>query len=351
MTEVPPILAPRMIPTDVTLKLASDVERQQLAGREYLTHRKTGRTLQLGGAATAILDELDKGVQLPELITALNRRFQSPDVADRTSRFLVRLADTGMLDGLNERRDELKRRNYELRSAQSLFERLARPFETLATSVRHGMILFIVLASASFVFAVVATAKLGTMQTLLSWQTAIIFLLIPIALLLHEAAHGVTARLARVSITGAGVARRSLLWAPYVRTGSDFLSASRSTKISICLAGPFIDWMVLGMIAATLTLAPLDVEWRGAWTALFLVKALSFTGNLSPTKKSDGSDALCAWFGDYRLRRSLRRRGAQAELPALANYKRVATLFVLVALAFWLAISASLLVQSGFLHA
>jgi hypothetical protein len=329
---------------DAVLRIAAEVRRQRSqTGREYLTHSGTGRVVQVGGMSAVLLERLERGVRLADLIAEIELTY--PGVGLKITAFVAQLERAGMLEnspGQKTARQYVIAMPNPDRAARAV----AAAFSRLAPQLRWALLFVCLAGSLVLGFMVAIGGSLQAMRDVLDPHVALVVLLLPPFSLAHEFAHAVAARFVGVPIVAAGILLRP--WrttASFVRTDDSILALPRGKRMQVCLAGPVADLTTIGVVSAVLLVTPAGSPWALVLSMAFLLKAASFTSNLSPLNKSDMSDALGALFDDYRIRGVALGADPRKQLFSTAqvrSYRIFAAVFVVVALGLWIGLVAAI---------
>jgi putative peptide zinc metalloprotease protein len=115
----------------------------------------------------------------------------------------------------------------------------------------------------------------------------------------HEFAHAIACRAAGCPVSGAGLElRRFSLPSFFVDTRALYLLPGRAPKVAVALAGPFVDTLfAAGLLSVLAWGRPGELARPALQLAAFCILFGLFF-NLSPFRRSDGSNALASALGD-----------------------------------------------------
>jgi hypothetical protein len=327
-----------------SLDLSDGVKREPIgAGRERLVNEKSGRVIQVGGQASAILDLIEGGTCLEALIEQFQRSRQGgPDISPKIMAFVSQLGEAGMLRGIGAAASGP--RKLVLPNPDPFARAMARILVMAPPAVQRAAAAVVLIGAGIAIFTMLATGRLAPLGALANWTVLIAIPIMVLLIVFHEGMHAVVARMNGVPIVEAGIIIRGFRPpAFFVRSSTAFLSLAKPNRMRICLAGPAADVFLLGGLSVALLTLPAASAWRPVLTLTFLAKALGTTGNLSPFPKSDMSDALAAFFDDYFIARSSLSRGKQGHSKPkdIAAYRLILGAFVALALMFWILVIVS----------
>lgn len=309
--------------------LGDDIEVVRRSETLLLFARGSGRTVRVSAGAVVLLPLLQVGATFEQLRGRLGELHPSAPDIDRTLRaFLRTLTDSGVLRGaaavLAQSRGN---RKFPLFSADGVARALAWPLRKLLPG-HFGSAIAVVLALAAAAAVGVLAARGGLpglrhLAEHLHWVGLLLFAVVVVPL--HELAHAVACRLVGVAAGQAGVLLHAGIWpGPYVETNQSYLLTHRWQRFAIPAAGPFVDLVAAGTVAAVLAFGNVPPTWTPVLQTLLFVCLLFVYFDTNPFTPSDGSHCLEALLEDELARRnalSLRRLAARPDLRAARRYR------------------------------
>ncbi len=265
--------------------------------------RAESKPLRLKGHATKLVQRLADGCTESELVVELRSLTGVAAPLDETvAAFVAQLRSAGMLDGNDPLRSSPPHAGVR-RIALPNPDRLVKPAgNVLSTWPRWlHLMLWPSLAGGAVAVASFALAR-GALPSVfeLSLPAGLLgLMLLPFWVVAHETAHAVACRAAGCPVSGAGVElRRFSLPSFFVDTRALHLLPGRAPKVAVALAGPLVDTLFAAALLATLTFAEPGELARPALQLATYCILFGLFFNLSPFRRSDGSNALSSALGD-----------------------------------------------------
>lgn len=328
-----PVIAP-----DEVLMFVAHAKRQGDRNGQVLIHPKSGRVLRIGGLGVKIVDQLEQGATLDRLTeTVAGKSADAGALSKQVHDFCARLVACGFVQGYPEIPEKAEPRGVESRLLGRWLNALSAPIAAVPPVVTNVLVVLALGAAIYAVGRVMVEGALAPIQAFLTPWALVTLPALLVFVFFHEAAHGLTAGAAGVPVAGAGFIRRLIVIAPYVRTSAAYGFAPRFTQVRICLAGPMMDVVQLGAVSGALLVVEAASPAAAVLSMLFVFKGLALFGNVAPYKKSDGADALRAWFFPQDGAGARRLRGPAAKRPRRGRLIMwiFITTFVVAVLAFW----------------
>lgn len=301
--------------------------------------RINSKPLRLKGHSVALARRLVVGCDAHELIEDLQRLTGSPLPLEGTvAAFVAQLRGAGMIEGdlpPLPSRSPADVRRVRLPNPDGL---VIRPGEWLGRlpCMVHA-VTWAALAIASMMLLAIAAADhvLPSVFVLRFPAGLLGLLMLPGWIVLHESAHALACRAVGCPVSGAGLMlRRFSLPTFYVDTRGLYLLPGRWPKVLVALVGPVVDLTCSGALAAILVWGRLGPTATAATQVALYCVLLGLFFNLSPFRRSDGSNALAAALGDplLPLRAFSRTAGPVRDGSALRIYRLVSAAYGLLAL-------------------
>lgn len=283
--------------------LGADVEVIRRRDSILLFASSTKRSVRISAVAAELLPMLAEGADLPQLLARLQQSHpRSTDTATKLDAFLSMLERNGMIRGASGPVRRM-RGKYPMFSPDPIARALAWPLLQLPSAARGVLALTMVILAIATI-AVLALEggipPLRDMAEYLHWGGIVLFALVVVPI--HELAHAIACRLVGIRVGDAGIVLHGgVVPGPYVDTSDSYSLRSRWQRFVIPAAGPFVNLVSAGTIAAVLLTAPPSVQplLQGALLACLLF--VYFDTN--PLTPSDGSHCLEAWLDDELARR------------------------------------------------
>lgn len=284
--------------------LDSDVEVVRRHDTLLLFTRSSGRAVRVSPAAAELLPLLQSGaefVQLRERLQAAHPTASDIDLKLRA--FLRTLGASGAFGDTQASLPSRGRRSlkFPLFAADRVARLLALPIRMLLPgSIGIGAALVLVLVS---ILAIAMLAKadglprLGYLVQHLHWAGLLLFALVVVPI--HELAHACTCRLVGIEAGQGGIILHGrFMPGPYIDTSQSYLITSRWKRFAIPAAGPFVNLLAAGVVAAFLTFGAPAAAYLPVLHTLLLACLLFVYFDTNPLTPSDGSHCIEALVED-----------------------------------------------------
>jgi putative peptide zinc metalloprotease protein len=264
------------------------------------------RYLRLTPGGVRLLPLLDGRATGTELVDRVSERTgrHAPAAGVEAGRSVARLLDqlrrAGALTADPEparRPSRFQRRVPLTRSVHRIVRRPAALLRRIPPRLAAGAVLLVTVLALGL--AVTALIRSGGLAAPGRVPLALLLLVLPVQLLLHEGAHALLCEVLGVPAREVGV----ILWGyllpvAYVDCTDSYRLRSRRSRAAIALAGPFVDVVALGSSAAgwLYTGAP-------AAHGLLLVQLAVLVTTVDPLLPGDGHHAIEALTGGFDVRR------------------------------------------------
>lgn len=328
--------------SDTPYLLCADVEVVRRQSTLLLFSRRSGQSVRVSPLAVDLLPMLTTGSTFVELQSRLQRAHpRAGDVASKLMSFLTTLSDAGVLaNGTASAPRQTGSRKIPLGNPDSL----AKPVAGLLAKLlpHRGGILAACLIAAAAVAAIASLASTGGLPRLpdmvefLDWRGVLIFFLVVIPI--HEFAHAVACRRVGVPVSGAGlILHGGFFPGPYVDTSKAYQLANRWRRFVIPAAGPFVNLVFAGIVAALLQFAAPPGELVPILHGLLLACLMFVYFDTNPLTASDGSHCIEAALDDELARHyAFGRPQAVADPGIVRRYRMITLLHLLLSAAlFW----------------
>lgn len=296
--------------------LRQGVELTNVEGLGWVLHnRKDGKYSRVSSMGELLIGRLDGRHTVAQLSSHLQEATGRPVSAGLVRRFIESLAEQGMLADREGRREDKKRKIQKLLhlrfpffrgekivgAATALVQRTPRivGYPLLLTLVIWGMIGPLLLISQG---EIQWHLRLRT----LSWHTlAVLIPLILIELVLHELAHGVALTICGGSVREFGIGSHYII-VPYSYTNTtDSYRLGKKERIFVSVAGPLVEFAMLGINSLALLYLPADSAMRPVVALLMAFELSAIIWNANPLLPFDGYLIL----SDLLREPNLRKRG------------------------------------------
>ncbi|MBH2698421.1 PqqD family peptide modification chaperone [Serratia marcescens] len=287
-----------MPPASTLLRLNEDVKLvSPQANVALLLRENSNAPLKLSGFSARLAQQLQGGSSMAALLTELAEHHPNatPEQCQQAlSAFLLRLKQANMIvDGAQKRSAAAKvAGRYRLPNPDRVAHKIATVLRVVPRGLGYGLLS---LAIAAALWRFIACLP-GLNAWLLQGEWASVQLLvmlvgIPLWLFLHEMAHAVVCRLYGCPVLGAGLQFRGW-WLPsaFVNTSAIALFPQRGMKAWVAMAGPLMDLLCLGALAALSESAAAT-----AIRPLLLLILFGLLFNLTPFRLSDATRAFRAF--------------------------------------------------------
>ncbi len=278
------------------------------------------RPLKLTGLSRALALEIKRGGGEPELLAILAKAYpRHPEsyLQRALQTYIGKLTAAGLLEGEQGRTPG----RWSLPNPDPLAHALAQHMLILPARLRRILLYVAVMSSLAFV-AMALEAQPHWREISFSSPSHWLFCGsgVLLWLILHEFAHAVVCRMHGCPVSGAGLMLRGLLLpSPYINTSAIHLFPGDAIRLHVAVAGPLLDLLFSGAVAAWLIAMPASVATPGL-QALLVWVLLGLYFNLTPFRVSDGSNAFDAFFAE--ARRVYRVRPGRPHLSVLDNRQR-----------------------------
>ena len=289
-----------MTSVSTPLRLYQDVKlASPQADVALLLRENSNAPLKLSGVSARLAQHLLTGTSFSALqaeLASYHPQATPEQCQQALQAFLQRLQQANMIDDGTQRPVAVAKvaGRIALPNPDALAHHLARALQFVPCWLRRSLL------GVALLLAVwqLAVSLPGLNQWLMhgAWQGSQLLMLIagvPLWLLLHEMAHAVVCRLYGCPVLGAGLQFRGW-WLPsaFVNTSAIALFPQRDIKVAVALAGPLMDLLCLGALAAlcATALAPALQP-----LLLLLVLACGLLFNLTPFRLSDVTRAFQAF--------------------------------------------------------
>lgn len=286
-----------MLPVSTPLRLNADVKLASPQGDVALLLRENSNApLKLSGVSARLAQLLLAGTSLAALQDELAKHHPqatAEQCQQALHTFLQRLRQANMIDEGKERPAAAKVAG---RIPLPNPDAAARRIASLLQPVPRWLGCTLLLAAAALALwqAVASLPALNLWLMQGEWPGSQLFVMvvgIPLWLLLHEMGHAVACRLYGCPVLGAGLQFRGW-WLPsaFVNTSAIALYPQRGIQVAVALAGPLVDLLCLGTLAA---LSETAVAATVHLLQLLVLVGLLF--NLTPFRLSDMNRAFQAF--------------------------------------------------------
>lgn len=270
-----------------------------------------GKSLKLSGLSCELARIIEHGGCEKALLDRLLVAYPGKSMLERQqalSKFLGTLAAAGLLrEGRiagGEHPPSLRR--WSLPNPDPVAQVLAQWTLAVPAPVRVVLAGLLLLASIGVICAAPALFQPWRQLLLIEYQeTALVFGGVLLWLGLHELAHATACRMNGCPVSGMGLMFRGfLLPSFYVDTSAMRLIDGEKIRLQIALAGPLLDVLYAGLIAAYWRILSPDGQSGLVVQVLLVIVLLGLYFNLTPFRSSDGLNAFHACFDNtYPMRR------------------------------------------------
>lgn len=281
-----------------------------LVGGEY------GKSLKLSGLSCELARLIEHGGCEKALLDRLLVAYPGKSMLERQqalSKFLNTLAAAGLLrDGriaVGKHPRSLWR--WSLPNPDPVARVLAHWILAVPAPVRAVLAGLLLLASIGVICAAPGWFQPWRQLLLIEYQeAALVFGGVLLWLVLHELAHATACRMHGCPVSGMGLIFRGfLLPSFFVDTSAMRLIEGEKIRLQVALAGPLLDVLYAGLVAACWWLLSPDGQSGMVAQVLFVIVLLGLYFNLTPFRSSDGLNAFHARFDNtYPMRRFSRGR-------------------------------------------
>jgi putative peptide zinc metalloprotease protein len=327
---------------DTPYLLGADVEVVRRQSTLLLFSRRSGQSVRVSPLAVDLLPLLTTGSTFVELQSRLQRAHpRAGDVGSKLMTFLTTLSDAGVLTNGEA---SAPRRTGSRKIPLGNPDALAKPVAGLLAKLlpgRSGVVVAWLMALAA-VAAIASLAwsgglpRLRDMVEFLDWRGVLLFFLVVIPI--HEFAHAVACRRVGVPVSEAGlILHGGFFPGPYVDTSKAYQLTNRWRRFVIPAAGPFVNLVSAGLVAAWLQFAAPPGELVPVLQGLLLACLMFVYFDTNPLTASDGSHCIEAGLDDELARHYALGRPQAVADPAIVRRYRIITLMhlLLSAALFW----------------
>lgn len=270
-----------------------------------------GKSLKLSGLSCELARIIEHGGAENELLDRLLIAYPGKSMLERQQalgKFLGTLAAAGLLRdrviAKVERFPSLRR--WSLPNPDPVARLLARRALAVPAPLRRALVGLLLLSSIGVIGAALTLFRPWQQLLLFGYEeAAMVFVGVLLWLGLHELSHATACRMNGCPVSGMGlVFRGGLLPSVYVDTSAMHLVGGEKIRLQIALAGPFLDVLYAGSVAACwCALAPETLN-AMVLQLLLVIVLLGLYFNLTPFRSSDGLNAFRALFDNtYLMRR------------------------------------------------
>lgn len=280
------------------LRLYNDVKlASPQVGVVLLLREDSNAPLKLSGTSAQLAQQLLVGSSFTALLDELAKHHPqaTPEQCQQALHtFLQRLQQTNMIDDGTQRPPAVTKvpGRTPLPNPDGMAHKIAIALHSIPRWL--GCSLLCLGVALALWYLAVSLPALNNWLLYGKWQGSqliIILVGLPLWLLLHEMGHAVACRLYGCPVLGAGLQFRGW-WLPsvFVNTSAITLFPQRGMKVSVALAGPLMDLLCLGVLAAL-------CETAAATTVkpLLLLILVGLLFNLTPFRLSDVTQAFQAF--------------------------------------------------------
>jgi putative peptide zinc metalloprotease protein len=321
-------------------RLGGGTEVVRRRGSLLLVARGSGRTVRVSPVAADLLPLLQSGAPFDELSGRLRALHPSAGVVEPKLRaFLRTLGSAGLLHGQEEAR-RARGRRYPLFAADACARVIARPLRALLPGrVAPALAGAMAMASLALVAQLCVEGRLPGLRELaehLHWAGLSLFAFVVVPV--HELAHAVACRLGGIPAGQFGIVLHGgIVPGPYVDTSRSYLLADRWRRFAIPAAGPFVNLLAAGIVAAVLLYAAPPADCVPALDTLLFACLLFVYFDTTPLTASDGSHCIEALLEDELARRHAllprSRLPTTADARAALRYRACAAAHLVLSLA------------------
>lgn len=301
------------------------------------------RPLKLAGLSCTLALAIKRGASESELIAILGLAYPNHPAAHHQralQTFIGKLRTAGLLD-----EDQVRSMGrWSMPNPDPLAEVLAGRLLTLPARLRRWLLRGAVIGSVVIILLALQHQphwREWALSTPVHWAALGVGVLA--WLILHELAHAVACRMHGCPVSGAGLMLRGfLLPSPFINTSAIHLFPGDAIRLHVAIAGPVLDLLLAGVLAAELMLMPPGSA-TAVVQALLQLVLLGLYFNLTPFRISDGRTAFDVYFGD--IRQTYQPRWGRASMSVM-NVRRnafaayaalyiIVTAFVIIHVAGW----------------
>ena len=328
---------------DTPYLLGADVEVVRRQSTLLLFSRRSGHSVRVSPLAMDLLPMLTTGSTFPELQSRLQRAHpRAADVGSKLVTFLTTLRDAGVLtDGTASAPRRAVARKIPLFNPDRLAQVAAWSLRKLLPGWSAIAVALIMTVAAVAAIAWLAQSgglpRLRDMLEFLDWRGVLLFALIVVPI--HEFAHALACRRVGVPVSSAGlILHGGFFPGPYVDTSEAYRLTNRWRRFVIPAAGPFVNLVFAGIVAAVLQFAAPPEQLVPILQGMLFACLLFVYFDTNPLTASDGAHCIEAWLDDELARHYAFGRGqAVADRKNVRRYRMITLLHLLLSAAlFWI---------------